>query len=67
MRTVNALIVTFVAASASATLPPPTPEARAQADLAKAKSAWTDKVAAYQLCRAGDRVAERYRASLKTR
>ena len=66
MRIVSALMIASVAASVSATLPPPTPEAKAQADLAKAKSAWTDKVSAYQLCRAGDRVAERYRASLKT-
>ena len=66
MRIVYALVIASVAASVSAILPPPSPEAKAQADLAKSRSAWTDKVSAYQLCRASDRVAERYRTSLKT-
>ncbi len=65
MRIVTAVIVASIAASASATLPPPTPEAKAQAAATAARSAWTEKIGAYQLCVAGDRVAERYRASLK--
>jgi len=48
-----------------AKLPPLTPEAQAKADEAKAKTAWTDKVSAFQLCRSMDRVAEAYRASAK--
>lgn len=49
-----------VPALALAKLPPPSPEAKAKADEAKAKTAWTDKVSAYQLCKAQDRVAARY-------
>lgn len=48
-----------------AKLPPLTPEAQAKADEAKAKAAWTDKVAAFQLCRSMDKVAESYRTSAK--
>lgn len=64
-RFATVLIVGLVAATGSATLPPPTPEAKAQADLAKEKSAWSDKVSAYQNCVAGDRLAARYRTGLK--
>jgi hypothetical protein len=47
-------------------LPPLSPDLQAKADEAKAKSAWTDKVAAYQLCRAMDRVAEGYYKGAKS-
>jgi len=47
-------------------LPPLSPDLQAKADEAKAKSAWTDKVAAYQLCRAMDRVAEGYYKTAKS-
>ena len=57
--TFGALITT----AAFATLPPLSPEAQAAADLAKAKAAYGDKVAAYQLCHAQNRVADRYRVS----
>jgi len=50
---------------AGAKLPPLSPDAQAKADEAKAKSAWTDKVAAYQLCRAMDRAAESYYKNAK--
>ncbi|QWD63506.1 hypothetical protein [Polynucleobacter sp. MWH-UH2A] len=46
-----------------AALPPLSPEAQAAADLAKAKAAYGDKVAAYQLCQAQNRVADKYRVS----
>jgi hypothetical protein len=49
----------------SAKLPPVPNEAKARAAESAAKGAWTDKVGAYQLCRAQDRVAEAYRSSLK--
>src|SRR6476659_159978 len=65
MRVPFVLIAMSVATSVLATLPPPTPEAKAQATIAAAKSAWSDKVAAYQLCVAGDRLAARYRQNLK--
>ena len=45
---------------AQAKLPEPSPEAKAKADEAKAKTAWTDKVAGYKLCQAQDRVAAQY-------
>ena len=43
-------------------MPAPTEDAKAKAAEAAAKSAWTDKVAAYQLCQAQDRVAAKYRS-----
>lgn len=51
--------------AAQAKLPAPTPEAKAKADEAKAKTAWADKVAAYQLCKSMDRVAARYTQEAK--
>lgn len=49
--------------SVFATLPPLSPEAQAAADLAKAKTAYGDKVSAYQLCQAQNRVADRFRVA----
>ncbi|GAA4330558.1 hypothetical protein GCM10023165_04350 [Variovorax defluvii] len=43
--------------------PPDTPEAKAKAAEAAARTAWSGKVEAYQLCQAQDRVAARYRES----
>ena len=43
-----------------AKLPPLSADAQLKADEAKAKAAWSDKVAAYQLCRAMDRAADAY-------
>ncbi|NEX63207.1 hypothetical protein [Noviherbaspirillum galbum] len=54
-------IVSLAAAGAAvAKLPPPSEEAKTAAELAKAKAAWSDKVAAYQLCKAQDKLADRY-------
>jgi hypothetical protein len=47
--------------AAYAKLPPLSAQAQAQADEAKAKTAWTDKVAAYELCKAQDRAVDNYR------
>ena len=52
----------FTSLSVFATLPPLSDEAQAAADLAKAKGAYGDKIAAYQLCQAQNRVADRYKA-----
>lgn len=62
MRKTIALLMTmaFAAGTAFAKLPPPTPEAAAAAAAAKDKTAWSDKVAAYKLCLAQDRVAKHY-------
>ena len=46
---------------ALAKLPAPSDEAKAKAAEAAAKTAWTDKIGAYQLCRAQDRVVAYYR------
>jgi len=46
-------------------LPAATPAAKDQATEAAAKSAWQDKVGAYKLCLAQDRVAETYRKDMK--
>jgi hypothetical protein len=55
----------LAAPMAIAKLPPLSADAQIKADEAKAKTAWTDKVAAYQLCRAMDRVAEGYLKTAK--
>lgn len=48
----------LAAGAVLAKLPPPTPEQAAAAELAKAKTAFDGKVAAYQLCMSETRVAE---------
>ncbi len=53
----------FASTAAFATLPPLSPEAQAAADLAKAKTAYGDKVSAYQLCQAQNRVADRFKVA----
>ena len=49
-----------------AKLPAMSDEAKLKAAEASAKSAWTDKVAGFQLCQAMDRTAEAYRRSFKS-
>lgn len=59
----TAFLLTILAlgmGSALAKLPPPTPEAASVAAAIKDKAAWSDKVAAYKLCLAQDRVARQY-------
>ena len=73
MHNINRIKHFVVAAAASAlasgvvhaTLPPAPEAAKEQAKEAAAKSAWQDKVAAYQLCQAQDQVADKYRKSAK--
>ncbi|WP_426394431.1 hypothetical protein ACN9M1_11355 [Ralstonia sp. R-29] len=60
-----AAALTLTSGLAMAKLPAPTPEQQAQADLTKAKAAWSDKVAAYQLCKAQDKAAAAYQAGGK--
>jgi hypothetical protein len=54
------LIALAICGAAQAKLPPPTPEATAAAAAVKDKAAWGDKVAAYKLCLAQDKVAAHY-------
>ena len=51
----------LLAAPAIGALPAPSAEAKAKAVETAAKTAWTDKVGAYQLCGAQDRVSAHYR------
>ncbi len=53
--------------AAWAKLPPPSPEAKAKTEEAAAKGKWGDKVAAYQLCQAQNKVAAYYEAHAKQR
>ena len=58
-----AFVLTILAlgtGSALAKMPPQSPEAAAAAAAVKDKAAWSDKVAAYKLCLAQDRVARQY-------
>ena len=56
-------ICSFATAVAFAALPPLTPEAQEAANLAKAKAAYGDKVGAFKLCQAQNKVADQYRVS----
>ncbi|MFT0734945.1 hypothetical protein [Ralstonia wenshanensis] len=58
-------MLSLTSGPAGAKLPAPTEEQKAQADLAKAKAAWGDKVAAFQTCKAQDKVAASYQAGGK--
>ena len=65
-RAIPALIIAaLLGAPAFAKLPAPSDEAKVKAAATAAKTAWTDKVGGYQLCRAMDRTAEYYRKSAK--
>jgi hypothetical protein len=59
------IVAACCAASACAKLPALSDEAKAKAAATAAKTAWSDKVGAYQLCRAMDRTAEAYRKGAK--
>lgn len=60
-----ALSFVLLTGPALAKLPPPSDEAKAKAAEAAAKTAWSGKVEAYQLCLAMDRVADAYRQHAK--
>lgn len=53
----------LVGGSVMAALPPLTPEQAEAAALTKAKAAYGDRVGAYQLCQAQNRVADRYKVA----
>ena len=59
------LVVALAVTTASAKLPAPSDEAKAKAAEAAAKTAWSNKLADFQLCKSRDRVAEQYRAQAK--
>jgi hypothetical protein len=65
-KTTIALVALAVSGAAFAKLPPQSEQAKAAAEAAKHKTAWSDKVAAYQLCVVQDKVAARYFKEKKT-
>lgn len=54
------------ASAALAKLPPPTAQAKAAAAAAAPKTAWSDKVAVFQLCKAQDKVVAHYQSSARS-
>ena len=56
-----AVCASALAFGAAAKLPPPTDEAKAKAAEAANRTSWNDKVAAYQLCQAQDKIAATFR------
>ncbi|MCU6432906.1 hypothetical protein LPB67_03825 [Undibacterium sp. Jales W-56] len=64
MKKLVFLCAALMTGACFAKLPALNDEAKAKADEAKAKTAWSDKVAAFQLCKAQDRTAAHY---LKTK
>ena len=60
------LMLSVLAAPVLAKLPPLSDEAKAKAEETKARSAHGDKVAAYKLCLAMDKVAADYRARARS-
>ncbi|HEY6895952.1 MAG TPA: hypothetical protein VI279_01720 [Rhodocyclaceae bacterium] len=64
MKTIAlSLFLLFAATGVDAKLAAPSPEAKAKADLAKAETAYKDKLANYQLCQSQNAAAKRYLAS----
>jgi hypothetical protein len=62
MRLLPALLLAAFGTAAVAKLPAPDDAAKAKLAETTAKAAWQAKVDAYQLCRAQDRVASKYKA-----
>lgn len=60
MKTIILVCGLLVTVSSFAKLPTLSEEAKAKAAEAKAKTGWSDKVAAFQLCKAQDKVAAQY-------
>ncbi len=65
MRLALAVLTTALALPAFAKLPAPSDEAKAKAAEAALKTAWSDKVAGFQLCKAMDKAAAAYQAAAK--
>lgn len=63
LTTLAAVVLTAAASGALAKLPAPSPEAKAKAAETAARTAWSGKVDAYQLCKSQDAVAAKYRSS----
>ena len=59
------ILLSALAAPVLAKLPVPSPEAKAKTTETAAKTAWSDKLGAYQLCLADERTTAAYRNSAK--
>lgn len=64
-RSSLAALALLTAGAVLAKLPPVSDEAKAKAAEAAAKTAWSNKVAEFQLCKSMDRVAAGYQAAAK--
>ena len=60
-----ALVGSSFVISVAAKLPPLSDEAKAKAAEAAAKTAWSDKVASFQLCKAMNKAAASYQVAMK--
>lgn len=58
-------LMVLCSAAVMAKLPAPSAEAKAKADEAAAKTAWSGKVDNYKLCKSQDQVADRYRSAAR--
>jgi hypothetical protein len=67
MRTTHlpVLALALIASAAFAKLPPLSDDAKAKAAEAAAKTAWSDKVANFQLCKAQDKAVANHAATMK--
>jgi len=65
LRALTAGMCALAALAAVAKLPPLSDEAKAKAAETAAKTAWSTKVADFQLCKSMDRVAAKYQADAK--
>ena len=65
MKTIAIICIGLFAGVAAAKLPTPSDEAKAKAAETAAKTAWTEKVSAYQLCKVQDKKAAAYLANAK--
>lgn len=63
MKIIIALTCCVLTSAVFAALPPLSPEAQQAADLDKAKKAYSDKVGAYKLCLAQNKVADQFRVA----
>ena len=66
IQTLATCLLVTVSMAALAKLPAPSPEAKAKADEAAARTAWTNKVDTYKLCKSQDQVADSYYKAAKT-
>ena len=65
MKKLGICLALLFSSAVFAKLPPPDEAGKAKAAEAKAKAVWSDKTAAFQLCKAQNQTAERHRRESK--